>query len=180
MPTPPVYTNAFRVVGSGAETPLISGGQPSWGYFRSPVTFTGSYRYNPPAGTSSDYDLAGVTLATSTNGENMFRCWQPFHLQAQFNLQLIDGGFTFGPYSFGDPDNYDYTSVDQDDFNFGVVGGSVTAYDTPSSSYVTFTIVAESGNYNGVAHYPVADSLTTAIVLPLHPPPPPCYQSGQH
>ena len=165
MPTPPVYTNAFRVVGSGAETPLISGGQPSWGYFRSPVTFTGQYRYNNPPGTSSDYALAGVLLATSTNGENMFRCWQPFNLQAQFNLSG-DGGFTFGPRSFGNPDNFDYAAVDQDDFNFGVVGGSVTAYDTLSSSYVTFTIVAESGNYNGVAQYPGADSLTTAIVLP--------------
>jgi len=165
MPTPPVYTNAFRVVGSAAETPLISGGQPSWGYFRSPVTFTPAYRYNEPAGTSSDYALAGVTLATSATGANLFRCWQPFNLQAQFNLSG-DGGFTFGPWAFGDPDNFDYAQVDLDDFNLGVVGGIVTAFDTPSGSFVNFAITAESGNYNGVAQYPGADPNVTSIVLP--------------
>jgi len=168
MPTPPTYTNAFAVIGSATEIPLISGGRPSWGYFRSPVTFYyggTTDRYNNPSGTSSDYDVPGMTLASSTTGVNLFSSWQPFQLQALYNPSG-DGGFTFGPYVFGAPDNFDFCSVSEDDFNAGVVGGTVTAFDTPSGSSVNFTITAESGNWNGVAQYPGAGDSVLAIVLP--------------
>lgn len=157
MPTPPTYTNAFRVVGSAAELPS---GQPSWGFFRSPLIAVAS-TVNSAASTSSwDYDsVAYPQIDYVVN--NLFRTWFPFQLQAVFDSS---GGFTIQPWQLGDPPNYDYPLVDENDFNYGIVAGTVTAGTGGGSG--TFTILAESGNHNGVAQATSFYQPITAITLP--------------
>jgi hypothetical protein len=157
MPTPPTYTNAFRVVGSAAE---LFSGQPSWGFFRSPVIGV-STTVNSAANTSSwDYDtVAYAQIDIVVN--NLFRTWSPFQLQAVFDGS---GGFTIQPWESGDPPNYDFPLVDENDFNGGIVAGTVTA--STGSGSGTFTILAESGNHNGVAQATAFSAPITAIVLP--------------
>ena len=162
MPTPPTYTNAFRVVGSAAEVAPISGGEPSWGYFRSaPI---GAYNAVDYASGTSSYDYIdtiypGITAMTDT----LYRTWSPFQLQFLFNDPFGSNptGFVVRGWIFGDPDDYDRPFVDEVDFSDGVVGATAT---TASG---TFVVDIESGNHNGVPQ----DTLTlsgpvTAITLP--------------
>ena len=167
MPTPPTYTNAFRVIGSNVDSVAL--GEPSWGYFRSaPIGVT--YAVDYAAGTSSyDYvDTAYATITAMTS--TLYRTWFPFQLQVVFN-NPTGGGLTTGVvvrgWVFGDPDDYDRPYVAEEDFAGGMVGATVTAYDLAIPGYVTFTLATEAGNHNGVAQ----DTLTfngppTAIVLP--------------
>jgi len=159
MPTPPTYTNAFRIVGSAAELPT---GQASWGYFRSPIIAVAS-TVNSAANTSSwDYNsVAYPQIDYVVN--NLFRTWAPFQLQAVFDGS---GGFTIQPWQLGDPPNYDYPLVDENDFNYGIVAATVYAYDLSVPGPATFTVLAESGNHNGVAQATTFTTPITAIVLP--------------
>jgi hypothetical protein len=165
MPTPPTYTSAFKVIGSAAE---VSGGNPSWGFYRSPVigVYTGN-RVDRASGTSSyDYDPAAYASITAVN-PTLFRTIAPFQLQAEFNPSG-DGGFTIGPWNLSMSDNYDYPNVDEVEFTNGIVGGTIEAYDAGAGVVTTFTIAAESGDHNGVAQYPsppLVDPIS-AITLP--------------
>ena len=159
MPTPPTYTSAFDIIGSAAE---VSGGYPSWGFYRSPVigVYTGN-RVDYPSGTSSyDYDPVAYPTITVVN-ETMFRTLAPFQLQAEFNPSG-DGGFTIGPWDFSASDNFDYPNVDEVEFTDGIVGGIIEAYDAGAGIAATFTIDAEAGNHNGVAQYP-----SPALIAPI-------------
>jgi hypothetical protein len=163
MPTPPTYTSAFDIIGSAAE---VSGGYPSWGFYRSPL-IGASGRVNYASGTSSyDYDPVAYPSITVVN-DNLFRTLSPFQLQADFNPSG-DGGFTIGPWDLYNSDNYDYPRVDENEFTDGIVGGTIEAYDAVAGSTATFTIDAETGNHNGVAQYPspVLINPITAITLP--------------
>lgn len=167
MPTPPTYTNAFRVVGSAAEIAPVSGGQPSWGYFRSAVFAPSAYAVDHVASTSSyDYTNAAYpAIAVTTN--TLFRTWFPFQLQLLFNQTANPSHFVVRGYISGDPDDEDHPYVAEEDFAYGVVGATVTAYDTSTSSPANFFIALEAGNNNGIAQDTVSFSpLITAIVLP--------------
>lgn len=166
MPTPPTYTSAFRVVGGLAESVTL--GQPSWGYFRS-APIGAFYAVDYAAGTSSydyvDTAYAGITAMTST----LYRTWFPFQLQVVFNNSFgsLPSGVVVRGWVFGDPDDYDYPYVAEEDFDGGVVGATVTAYDDAISDYATFTLATEAGNHNGVAQDTVTFSgPPTAITLP--------------
>ena len=164
MPTPPTYTNAFKVVGSLVDLPAVSGGQPSWGYFRSaPIGVTAQVDYT--AGTSSyDYDATAYANITAST-QSLYRTWFPFQLQAIFN-PIGDGGFVFRGYDFTDPNDFDYPFVAEEDFAGGVVGATVAAYDLSIPGASTFTVVAEAGNRNGVAQATTFTTPITAITLP--------------
>jgi len=165
MPTPPTYTNAFRVIGSAVDSGT---GQPSWGYFRSAPIGAG-YAVDYAAGTSSydyvDTAYAGITAITST----LYRTWFPFQLQVVFNNPFggLPSGVVVRGYVLGDPDDYDYPYVAEEDFAGGMVGATVTAYDISIPGPATFTLAAEAGNHNGVAQDTVTfNGPPTAITLP--------------
>jgi hypothetical protein len=162
MPTPPVYTSDFEVIGGLAEA--VTNGASSWGYFRSaPIGVTSQVNY--AAGTSSyDYDATAYANISATT-QKLYRTWFPFQLQAIFN-PIGDGGFVFRGYDFTDPNDYDYPFVAEEDFAGGVVGATVAAYDFVSSVPGTFTVVAEAGNRNGVAQATTFGTPITAITLP--------------
>ena len=163
MPTPPTYTNAFRVVGSAAEIAPVSGGQPSWGFFRSaPIGVYSQVNY--ATGTSS-YDYiytayAGSSAMTTT----LYRTWYPFELQFVFNSSsgFLPSGVVVRGWQSSNPDDADYPNVAEEDFTGGCVGATVTAL-----GGATFTLTAEAGNHNGVAQDTVTLSgPPTVIVLP--------------
>jgi hypothetical protein len=163
MPTPPTYTNAFRVVGSLVNSGT---GQPSWGYFRSAVVASA---VDYAAGTSSyDYTATAYPSITAST-DNLLRTWFPFQLGLVFN-QSFSGNpthFVVRGYQPGDPDDYDYPYVAEEDFSLGVVGATVTAYNPAVPGYATFTIIDEAGNHNGVAQDTISfQGPITAIVLP--------------
>jgi hypothetical protein len=161
MPTPPTYTNAFRVIGSLVDSGT---GQPSWGYFRSaPIGVTSQVDY--AAGTSSyDYDATAYPAITAST-QSLYRTLFPFQLQAIFN-PIGDGGFVFRGYDFTDPNDFDYPFVAEEDFGQGVVGATINAYDLSVPGASTFTVVAEAGNRNGVAQATTFGTPITAITLP--------------
>ena len=161
MPTPPTYTSAFRVVGGLAEGVTL--GQPSWGYFRS-APIGASSQVNYAAGTYSydyvDTAYAGISAMTST----LYRTWYPFELQFVFNNPSgsLPSGVVVRGWVSGDPDDYDYPYVAEEDFGGGCVGATVTV-----SGGATFTLADEAGNHNGVAQDTVTLSgPPTVIVLP--------------
>ena len=162
MPTPPTYTNAFRVIGSNVDSVAL--GEPSWGYFRSaPIGVTAQVDY--AAGTSSyDYDATAYANITAST-QKLYRTWFPFQLQAIFN-PIGDGGFVFRGYDFSDPNDFDYPFVAEEDFGQGVVGATIDAYDFSIPGASTFTVVAEAGNRNGVAQATTFTTPITAITLP--------------
>jgi len=165
MPTPPVYTSAFRVVGGLAEA--VSQGQPSWGYFRSAVFGASAFAVQSAANTSSyDYTTAAYP-AIEAPTTTLFRTWFPFQLQLVFNSGSNPSHLVVRGYEFGDPDDYDSPFVAEEDFAGGVVGAIVTAYDLSISSPANFTLALESGNRNGIAQDTVSFvGPITAIVLP--------------
>ena len=167
MPTPPTYTSAFRVVGSAAEIAPVSGGQGSWGYFRSAVVGPATFAVNYAAATASyDYTVAAYPAIGATT-DTLFRTWFPFQLQLVFNSGSNFSHLVVRGYEFGDPDDFDRPFVAEEDFAAGVVGAIVTAYDTSTSSPANFTLALESGNHNGIAQNTVTFiGPITAIVLP--------------
>jgi hypothetical protein len=165
MPTPPVYTNAFEVIGSLAETAL---GEPSWGYYRSAVIGV-NFAVNRMSATSSyDYTIAAYATITATT-DTLFRSWFPFQLQLVFNQSFSPNPshFVVRDWVLGDPDDDDRPFVAEEDFQYGVVGATVTAYDLSTSSPANFFIALEAGNHNGIAQDTVSfQGPITAIVLP--------------
>ena len=163
MPTPPTYTKAFRVVGSAAEIASVSGGQPSWGFFRSaPIGV--SEAVLPASGTSSyDYtDTAYGLITAMTN--TLYRTWFPFQLQFVFNSGsgFLPSGVVVRGWVLGNPDDYDYPYVAKEDFSGGCVGATVTAFGGG-----TFILADEAGNHNGVAQDTVTlNGPPSVIVLP--------------
>ncbi len=165
MPTPPVYSSAFRVVGGLAEA--VSQGQPSWGFFRSAVFGSNGYSVSRAANTYSyDYTTAAYPDIVAPT-DTLFRTWFPVALQVIFNSGSNPSHLVVRNYIFGDPDDNDTPFVAQDEFAAGIVGATVTAYDSTTSSQGNFLLVLESGNHNFIAQDTVNFGIPiTAIVLP--------------
>jgi hypothetical protein len=167
MPTPPVYTSDFEVIGGLAEA--VTNGSPSWGYFRSAVIAPAAFAVDYAANTSSyDYTAAAYPSITATT-DTLFRTWFPFQLQLLFNQTANPSHFVVRGWVFptGDIDDEDRPFVAEEDFAGGVVGATVTAYDLSISGSANFIIALESGNHNGIAQDTVSfQGPITAIVLP--------------
>ena len=164
MPTPPTYTNAFKIIGSLAE----GGSEPSWGYYRSAPIAVFAYAVDYVGGGSYDYVdtvYPGISAMTST----LYRSLYPFQLQFIFNNPFGSNpqGIVVRGFVPFDPDNSDGPNVAEEDFAGGVVGATVDAFDILTSSPGTFTLDIEAGNWNGIAQDTVSFiGPITAITLP--------------